>query len=128
MRKLLGVLFGTVIGLAALAGLAKLNLIFFAWPSFDWMDPKAWATAIAAAPVTALAMVAGSWAIATLAGGLIAVRAANWAPAGWLVTLFLAAAGGASVWYVPQPLWMQIAAVVAPLMAGLVVSGASGAA
>lgn len=128
MRKLLGVLFGTAIGLAAVAGLAKLNLILFPWPDFDWRSPQAWGDAIAAEPTTALAMIAGSWAVATLLGGLIAVRIANWAAAGWIVTLLLAGAGAASILLVPQPLWMQVAAVLAPLAAGLVVSGASGAA
>ena len=34
MRKLLGVLFGTALGLAAIAGMAKLNLYLFPWPDF----------------------------------------------------------------------------------------------
>ncbi|MEZ0242765.1 MAG: hypothetical protein ACAH11_05280 [Sphingomonas sp.] len=128
MRRLLGVLIGTAIGLGVLAGMAKLNLYLFPWPDFAWRSPQAWGDAIPAEPTTALAMLAGSWAIATLAGGLIAVRAADWAGAGWIVTLLLALAGGASILFVPQPLWMQVAAVAAPLLAGLVVSGASGAA
>ena len=128
MHRPVGVLFGTVLGLAVIAGMAKLNLIFFTWPDFDWRSPQAWGDTIAVAPMTARAMIAGSWAIATLAGGLIAVRIANWASAGWVVTGLLALTGAVTGLLVPQPLWMQIAAIVAPLLAGLVVSGASGAA
>jgi hypothetical protein len=128
MQRLLGVLIGAAIGLGVIAGMAKLNLTLFAWPDFDWRSPQAWGDAIAVAPATALAMIAGGWAIGTLAGGLIAVRAADWAAAGWIVTLLLVLAGAVAALLVPQPLWMQIAAVVAPLMDGLVVSGASGAA
>jgi hypothetical protein len=128
MRTLLGVLFGTAIGLAVIAGMAKLNLYFFSWPDFDWHSPQAWGDAIAVAPMTARAMIAGSWSVATLFGGLIAVRAANWSTAGWMVTVLIAFAGVVSTQLVPQPLWMQAVAVLSPLVAGLVVSGASGAA
>jgi len=128
MRKLLGVLFGAAIGIGVIAGLARLNLHLFHWPDFDWRSPQAWGDAIAAAPMTAQVMIASGWSIATLAGGLIAMRAANWPGAGWLVTLLLALAGAASVLLMPQPLWMQIVAVASPFAAGLVVWGASGAA
>lgn len=125
---MLGVLFGAVIGLGAIAGLAALDLRLFAWPAFDWRDPQAWSRMIADAPMHAQAMLAGSGAIGALAGGLIGVRIAAWPAAGWIVTLLIALAGGLSVLLVPQPLWMQICAIAAPLVAGLVVSGASGAA
>ncbi|MCW3846714.1 hypothetical protein OF829_05645 [Sphingomonas sp. LB-2] len=125
MRKLLGVLIGTAIGLAVVAGLAKLNLYLFPWPAFDWQSPQAWGTALAAAPLAAHALVAGSWAIATLVGGLIAVRAAGWSTAGWMVAVLMAFAGVVGALFVPQPLWMQIVAVVTPFAAGLVVAGAA---
>ena len=128
MRRLLGVLIGTAIGLGVVAGMAKLNLMLFPWSDFDWRSAQAWGDAIADEPTTALAMIAGGWAIGTLVGGLIAVRAAEWAAAGWIVTGLLALAGALTAVFVPQPLWMQLAALLAPLAAGLVVSGASGAA
>ena len=102
MRKLLGVLFGTALGLAAIAGMAKLNLYLFPWPDFDWRSPQAWGDALAAAPMTAHAMIAGSWTIATLFGGLVAVRAANWSTAGWMVAVLLAFAGVVSAQLVSQ--------------------------
>ncbi len=125
MRKLLGVLFGTALGLAAIAGMAKLNLYLFPWPDFDWRSPQAWGDALAAAPMTAHAMIAGSWTIATLFGGLVAVRAANWSTAGWMVAVLLAFAGVVSAQLVPQPMWMQLCGILTPFVAGLVVSGAS---
>lgn len=128
MQKSLGVLFGTVIGLGAIAGLAALDLRLFGWPDFDWHNPQAWGDVIAVAPMHAQALLAGSGAIGALAGGLIAVRIAEWPAAGWIVTVMIALVGALGAFLVPQPLWMQIAAVAAPLMAGLVVSGASGAA
>ena len=128
MQRLVGVLIGTIIALAVIAGMARLNLALFPWPDFNWHSPQAWGDTIAVAPQTACAMIAGSWAIATLVGGLIAVSITRWTAAGWVVTVLLALAGGITALVVPQPLWMAIAAIVAPLAAGLVVSGASGAA
>ena len=125
MRKLLGVLIGAAIGLAVVAGLAKLNLYLFPWPAFDWQSPEAWGAALARAPMTAHALAAGSWTIATLVGGLIAVRAAGWSTAGWMVTVLMAFAGVVSALFVPQPMWMQVIGVVSPFAAGLVVAGAS---
>ena len=125
MQRLLGVLVGTIVALAVIAGMAKLNLSLFPWPDFDWHSPQAWGDSIAVIPTTARALIAGSWAIATLMGGLIAVRITGSAGTGWIVSVLLALAGGATALLVPQPLWMQIAALVAPLVAGLVVSGAA---
>lgn len=125
MRKLLGVLIGTAIGLVVVGGMARLNLYWFQWPDFNWASPQAWGDAIAAAPMHAQAMVAGSWAIATLFGGLIAVLAARWATAGWMVSVLIAFAGVVASQLVPQPLWMLGCAVLTPFLAGLIVAGAS---
>ncbi|MEI9927680.1 MAG: hypothetical protein WDN44_08165 [Sphingomonas sp.] len=128
MRKLLGVVIGAAIAGGAFYGLTLLDHRLFGWPDADFRDRAAFAASIAAAPMTAQAMIAGASFIAALAGGLIAVRIAGWAWAGWIVAGITAAVGLAIVLVVPHPLWMQIAAVAAPLLAGVVVSGASGAA
>lgn len=125
MRKHLGVLIGTAISLGVVAGLAKLNLVMFPWPDFDWRSSQGWGDAIAAAPMTVQAMIAGGWAVAALTGGLIGARIADWPAAGWIICVSVALTGAATVLFVPQPLWMQITAVVAPLFAGLIVAGAN---
>ncbi len=128
MRKLLGVLTGATIGLAAMYGLWRLNVVIFPWPPANFTDSASLAAMIDAAPITAKAMLAGGWFMGALIGGLIGVRAAGWAMAGWIVALLIALAGVYQIVEVPHPLWMQVAAVVTPFLAGLVVSGASGAA
>lgn len=121
----MGVLIGILIALGIIAGLAALNLHFFGWPDFNRLSPQAWSHAIATAPLHAKTLISGSNAVAALAGGLVAVIIARWRAAGWIVPLTIALIGAATALLIPQPLWMQIAAVVAPLFAGLVVSGAS---
>lgn len=125
MRKLVGVVVGVIFGIAAVVGLFELNLMLFPWPAADLMDPDSIGAALAAAPMSAKVMVTGSWFLGALVGGLIAVRAAGWATAGWIVTVLVALAGVYTGLEVPQPLWMHIAAGVAPFVAGLFVSGAS---
>jgi hypothetical protein len=128
MRRFFGVLLGTIFGLGAIAGFLWLNHYLFPWPAFDFHDPASIGAMIDGAPMTVRAMIVGGWFIGALVGGLIGVRAAGWATAGWIVSVLIALAGVYQVVEIPHPLWMQVAAVVAPFMAGLVVSGASGAA
>ena len=124
----MGVVVGGAIGAGAIYALALLNLRLFGWPGADLRDPLMLTHRIASAPMTAQAMLIGGWFIGALAGGLFAVRIAAWRLAGWIVVLLVAGTGVFSVYGAPNPLWMQIAALAAPLFAGLVVSGASGAA
>ncbi len=128
MRKVLGILVGAIAGVGVIYGLEQLDHRMFSWPDLDLRDLAALKAQIEAAPMTAKAMVVGGWFMGAMAGGLIAVRVSGWAWAGWVVTALAIAGGVANVLLVPHPLWMQIGAVVAPLLAGVVVSGASGAA
>lgn len=125
MRKLLGVAFGVIVAAGAVYGLQLANLHLFLPPGTGIADVPA----IADAPMTAKAMVGGTWFLAALAGGLIAVRIAAWAGAGWVIALLVGGCAlAACLSWLPDELGLQIAAVAAPLFAGLVVNGASGAA
>jgi hypothetical protein len=125
MVKLLGAVIGVAVAYGAIYGLELVNRNIFGWPVTGTATPAS----IEAAQITAQAMAVGGWFLGALAGGLIAVRIAGGARAGWIVALLVGAGTLLlSTTLVPHPLWMQIAAGVAPLFAGLVVQGASGAA
>jgi hypothetical protein len=109
-------------------GFHRLDHAMFGWPLFHLDNRLASAADVLAAPMTAKAMITGGGFIATLAGGLIAVRISGWEQAGWIVAGLIAATGLAITLIFPHPLWMQIASVVTPLLAGAVVKGAAGAA
>lgn len=128
MRKLLGIVIGAAVAVGVVFGLETLDQHIFSWPQVDFHDVAGLRAMIEGAPMTAKAMVVGGWFLGALAGGLIAVRVAGWAWAGWIIALLVIAGGVANVVMIPHPLWMQIAAIAAPLLAGVVVSGASGAA
>ncbi|MES2443585.1 MAG: hypothetical protein V4574_12210 [Pseudomonadota bacterium] len=123
MRKIVGVVFGVAIAMGVVAGM-------------DWLCNRLFPMAVAsndmasieAAPTVAKVLMVGGWFLGSLIGGLAAVRISEWQPSIWIVTGLFTAACLANVLLIPHPLWMQIAAAVAPLFAGVVVKGASGAA
>ena len=122
MTRLVGSL---VVG--ALAALAAIFLIqrlgHLAWPlpsDLDLEDPEAAARMLGEVPLGAKLVVVFGW----FAGGLIGAAAAgrmsrrSWP--GWAVAALASLAGIVTVMLVPQPVWMQISAVAAPLLGGLV--------
>jgi uncharacterized membrane protein YhdT len=77
-------------------------------------------------PTKAKMIMALGWFLATLLGGLLAVRITRWATAGWIVAGLILAACLYNGFTIPGvPLWMQIAGVAAPLLAGLIVRAVS---
>ncbi|MEI9853003.1 MAG: hypothetical protein WDN24_21560 [Sphingomonas sp.] len=124
MKKLLGVVVGAVVAVAAIMGLEYLNHQIFPWTVADPGDIESIRAAVEAAPVTSKTMLVGGYFLGALAGGLIAVRIAGWAAAGWIVALLVVAGGVANLAMIPHPLWMQVGTVAAPLLAGLVVRSA----
>lgn len=129
IKKILGTLAGIVIAMGVVAGMDALSHALFPESVAKSMDFADIAAAIAAAPMMAKVIMVGGWFLAPLVGGLIAVRISGWPPSGWIVAGLILAACTFNGFMIPGvPLWMQIAGVVAPLLAGLVVKGASGAA
>ncbi len=112
MKQLLGVAIGLAIALGVMC-------------AFDWLDtnillPDEY---IPNAGAASHAMMIAGPAFGALAGGVIALRVANWPVSGWLVALATAGFTLTIGIVNPYPLWLQIATVAAPLLAGIVVSG-----
>lgn len=112
MKRLFGLAIGLVVGLGAMLGLEWLNT--------QVLLPNEY---VPTAGGPAQAMIVAGWALLALAGGVAAVRVADWPASGWIVALLAIGVALAQSLASPHPLWMQIAAVVAPLLAGVVVSG-----
>jgi hypothetical protein len=120
VRRGIGIVLGTVFAIVVMYALELLNHAIFPWREAALDDPAAMSAAILAAPLTAKVMLVGGAFLGTLIGGLAAVAVSRWSNAGWVVAGLMAALGLVSVLMIPHPLWMQIAAVLAPLLAGLV--------
>ncbi|AJP73657.1 hypothetical protein [Sphingomonas hengshuiensis] len=123
MQRLLAIVAGLVVAMATILGIELLAHLLWPLPLPDLADTPAVAAFLAEAPGGAQTMLIGAWFAGALLGGTTAFRVADWPAAGWIVAFLVAAGGLANVLLLPYPLWMQIAAVAAPLVGGIVVSG-----
>ena len=73
-----------------------------------------------------LAIVAFAYFLAPLLGGLTAAKISRESWTVWLITALAVVGGIYSIMTMPQPLWMQIASIVAPLLGGYVASRMAG--
>ncbi|MDF7777544.1 hypothetical protein P1X14_19975 [Sphingomonas sp. AOB5] len=124
LRKILGTLAGVVVAMLTVSAMDGLSHYLFPGSVAKSMSYDDIAAAVAAAPLAAKAIMACGWFLAALIGGLVAFRASNWAPSGWIVAGLIFAACMINAFMIPGlPIWMWIAGVVAPLFAGLIVQG-----
>lgn len=119
MRKFLGVL----AGLAALIALVWISeaISHSIWPPPPGMnpaDPAQLGTLLDKMPLAAKIAVVVAWFLGAVAGAWVAHRVARWIAAGWIVVAIGIAFGVMTLFLIPHPLWMQIAAVVVPLLGG----------
>ncbi|WP_404373551.1 hypothetical protein AB5I39_08245 [Sphingomonas sp. MMS24-J45] len=114
--------FAVVVGIA---------VAFFLVSSTDWLcgalfpidtvdaaDPVALTTYVGVIPIAAKLLIASGWLIAPFAGAWLALRIADGSPGGWIVVGAFIASNLVNQFAVPHPLWMQVAAVMLPLIAG----------
>jgi hypothetical protein len=124
LRKILGTLAGIVVAMLVVTGMDALSHTLFPESVARSMDYADIAAAIAAAPLTAKVILACGWFLAPLIGGLVATRLSNWPLSGWIVAGLILLACVANAALIPGlPVWMWVAGVVAPLLAGLIVKG-----
>jgi len=85
-------------------------------------DPAANPTFVTDAPIGAQLFVVAAWFGGALLGGLIAGRISDRHWAVWVIAGFVVVAAIANIVMIPHPVWMQIGAVVAPLIGGFIAS------
>ncbi|MGK6318392.1 hypothetical protein [Sphingomonas sp. DT-204] len=119
MRKLLGVIAGIVTAMVVIFVVEMIGHRIAPPPAnLDMTDKAALSVYVEGVPFALELMVALAWFLGALAGGHVALRIAHWPPASWIVAVVIAAGGIANVIQLPSPLWMQAAAVLAPLLGG----------
>ncbi|HSX57076.1 MAG TPA: hypothetical protein VLG14_17345 [Sphingomonas sp.] len=119
MRKFLGV----VAGLATLIATVWIveaigHSIWPPPPGINPSDPAQLATLLDQIPLTAKIAVVVAWFAGAVAGAWVANLVARWPVAGWIVVAIGIVLGVMTLVVIPHPLWMQIAAVLAPLIGG----------
>lgn len=120
LRIILGIVAGIV---AAFAGVMAIELTghqFFPQPSdLNMRDPEQIRAAIDALPLGAMLFVIAAWFGGALVGGVVAKLISQRVWAAWAIAGVVALAGIMNILMIPHPLLMQIGAVAAPLLGGL---------
>lgn len=81
-------------------------------------DAATMARIIAEMPLAAKLFVVVGWALGSFGGAWLALRISDWRWSGWIVVALVLAGGIATLLALPHPLWMQVCAVLLPLLSG----------
>ena len=121
IRNILGVIAGIVVAVLTVMAVQAVGHSLYPYPAdIDLNDPEQIARAFPAIPFAAKAFVVAAWVAGALAGGAVAkaITGADWSA--WTIAALIALGGVANIFVIPHPVWMQISAVVAPLIGGLI--------
>jgi len=121
VRVVLGIVIGVAVAMASIFVVEAIGHLLYPPPvGADMKAPDAVAAYIATAPLMALAFPPIGWLLGAAVGGWAArhITRRHWA--GWVVALVVLAGGIINLFLIPAPLWMQIAAIAAPLLGGLI--------
>ena len=69
-------------------------------------------------PLSVQLVILAAYFLAALAGGFVAARISRAAWTAWLLAALVSAGAVGSMFLIPYPQWMQVAAVIAPLLGG----------
>lgn len=123
LRTVLGIVAGVVVAFVALMALEMAGHAAMPPPAgLDPADPEDLKQMVASASLAAKAWVVFAWFAAVVAGGWVARRLSRKAWAGWVIAGLIVVGGIANIMMIPHPLWMQTAAVAAPLLGGWIVT------
>ena len=117
MRKIIGTILGLVLAIALIDGAWALAERWFpAAIATDASDREMLARFVMAMPLPGQLMIASGWLLAGLVGGFAVLRIAQWRPGGWIVALVVVADGVWNLTQLTQPMWLQGATLILPLL------------
>jgi hypothetical protein len=120
MRRLLGIVIGTVAAIAIIAALAWIgNRLYPLSLEIDSADPASLAAVVGDQPVAAKLLRVATWFLAALGGAWLALRICDWRWSGWIVAAGVLGLAIVDVTSLPHPLWMEACAILLPLLGGL---------
>lgn len=121
IRNILGIVAGLAVAVLAVMVVQALGHQLYPYPAdVDLNDPEQIARVFPTVPVAAKLFVVAAWFLGALAGAAVAksIIGRDWAA--WTIAVLIACAGIMNLFIIPHPVWMQISAVVAPLLGGLI--------
>ncbi|NJC34787.1 hypothetical protein GGR88_002301 [Sphingomonas jejuensis] len=121
MRAVLGLIVGIVVGVLTVALVERIGgLLAPAPPSFTRLTPAELPAAIAALPLANKLSVVLAWFLGALGGAALAVGVSCRAWPGWVVAGLILALVLLTILAITHPLWMAIAGIAGPLLAGFI--------
>jgi len=119
-RKLGAFAAGVLAGFAAMLAVGFIaGMIYPLSGEVDARDPEGFATILASAPLGARLSILLGWFVAGLAGSAVAKLVGKRRGPAWAVAIFFALFVVLNVLMLPMPTWMQVVAIAAPLLGGL---------
>ena len=120
LRNILGILAGVVAAFFTIWLVDIVGHQFYPLRSdLNLRDPQQVAALLQSMPAGAQAFVVAAWLLGALVGGVVAGRIVGARWAAWTLAALVAVAAIANILMIPHPEWMQISAVVAPLLGGI---------
>ncbi len=121
LRTVLGTVFGIAVSMGCITVVEWLGHQIFPPPVGVSMNtPQAVSDYIATAPTMALLFPPIGWFTGAAIGGWAARSITRKPWAGWVIAGLVLIGGIINLFLIPAPLWMQIAAIAAPLLGGWV--------
>ncbi|MFN3943624.1 MAG: hypothetical protein ACK4K7_01685 [Allosphingosinicella sp.] len=121
LKTIGGIIAGLLVGFAVIMAVETLSQSLFPRPAaVDPRDRDAVSALIRDLPAGALGLVAFAWFAGALAGGLVAGRIVRRRWAAWTIAALVALAAVANIMLFEHPDWMQVMALIAPALGGLI--------
>ena len=122
-RLILGIVLGIVAAFVTVVCIDLIGHQIYPMPSdLNVRDPEAVGAFIRTMPPGAFAIVVAAWFLGALDGGIIAAAVSRRAWTVWPVAAAVALGGVVNVLLIPHPVALQLGAIAAPLLGGLVAS------
>jgi hypothetical protein len=117
LRRIIGTIVGLVLAIALIDGAWELADRWFpAAIAADASDRDMLARFVMAMPLAGQSIIAAGWLLASLIGAFAALRISQWRPGGWIVAIVVVATGVRNLTQLAQPLWLQGATLILPLL------------
>jgi hypothetical protein len=118
-RTILGVVAGIIAAFATIWAIEMVHHLLYPVPNGVRLTNKsALAGYLNGMSLPQLLFIAGGWLVGACVGGVVAAKIAGRTKAVWVVAGLVALAGIGNIFYVAHPLFLQVSAIVAPLIGG----------
>ncbi|MEN2792262.1 hypothetical protein ABC974_21705 [Sphingomonas oligophenolica] len=119
MRKLLGIIIGSVFAVAILAAMGwGSDQLYPLMIDTTVADETMMSRLVAEMPLGEKLLWVAPWLLGSFGGAWLALRVCDWKWAGWITAGLMMAIAIADILDLPYPVWMQACAVLLPITGG----------